>query len=192
MKRYEQKISEVGLTKGTISTKIKNMIREFKEAEDEVAELESNLESETDEAKKAEIKEKIAEYKQTLDDAEVEIIQRIEDFASKKHIYDENIKRMIDAKKAKSAARAEGGITPAAEPEKAPEGAPQPQEAPVAAPVAAPPPASAAPAKSEPITVVAEEVKEEKKSKGGGGWIFAGILTVAAILIGVNVMKNKD
>lgn len=188
MKRYEQKISEVGLTKGTISTKIKNMIREFKEAEDEVAELESNLESETDEAKKAEIKEKIAEYKQTLDEAEVEIIQRIEDFASKKHIYDENIKRMIDAKKAKSAARAEGGTTPAAEPQKAQEAAPQPQ----AAPVAAPPAASAAPAKSEPITVVAEEVKEEKKSKGGGGWIFAGILTVAAILIGVNVMKNKD
>ena len=187
MKRYEQKITEVGLNKGTVSTKIKNMIRGFKEAEEELAQLEKNLESETDDDKKSSLKEKIAEYKQTLNEVEDEIIERIEDFASKKHIYDENIKRMQDAKKAKSAARSEDGAVTPDEAVKPAESAP----APAAAPVAASTPV-AEPQKAEPISVVAEEIKEQKKEKSGGGWIFAGILTVAAILIGVNIMKNKD
>ena len=188
MKRYEQKITEVGLNKGTVSTKIKNMIREFKGAEQELAEIEAEFEKTTDEDEKQALKARIDEYKQTLEEVEDEIIVKIEDFARKKPMFDENIKRMQDARKAKIAER--NGVaapTPAPaqnEPTPAPVAATEPTPAPVAAaPVAA--------AQPEVISVEAEEVKEEKK-KSGGGMIFAGILTVAAILIGVNFVRNRN
>jgi DNA-binding transcriptional MerR regulator len=184
MKRYEQKITEVGLNKGTVSTKIKNMIREFKEGEAELAEMQKAYDAEEAGEAKDDLKAKIEEFAKTLEDYEDQIIAKIEDFARKKPMFDDNIKRMQEARKAKAAAKAEATGQAPVEVVTAPE--PALIAPPVAEPVAAP-----APAQPEVISVVAEEVKEEKKS-GGGNWIFAGILTVAAVLIGVNFVRNRN
>jgi hypothetical protein len=46
------------------------------------------------------------------------------------------------------------------------------------------------PAATEPITVTAEEVKDEKKKSDN--WILWGFLGLIGIAVGVNIMKNRE
>lgn len=186
MKRYEQKITEVGLNKGTVSTKIKNMIREFKAAEDELQGIQESYNEEDDDDTKAEILEQINEYKKTLEDVEDEIIRKIEDYARKKDVYDANTKRMQDGRKAKLAEKGQ-----VVEQSNNQNHSSQEISAVAASSSNNISQRTEQPIKSEPISVASEDVKVDKPKKSGG-WIFAGILTVAAVLIGVNFMRNKE
>lgn len=81
MRKYEQAMQELGLTK--VSAKLNEQIADFKEAESELAALKQRLEQEQDAAVKEEIQTDINEFISALEKADVELEKSIRLYVKK-------------------------------------------------------------------------------------------------------------
>lgn len=190
MKKYQQKISEVGGLEN-LSKGIKSMVKDYENAEKQVSELRESLESAESEEEKASINNDIEEIVVLQAAAEEEIIKKIDSYMKHKDGYEARMKMMRDKRDAALAAQ---GKPPVQYKEKK-AAAPAPDPAP------APTPDPAPAASGETIItkagggetqVITPEVVVEKEEKGIGSLLLWGALGVAGIFIGINLFKNRS
>lgn len=172
MRNYEQKINELGLEKGKLSKNLNQEVKEFEQADKEFLSLSEQLlqMSEEDEGYE-EVSNEVSEYAELLETTDAQLTDKIQKYFDKKDYYAAKMEHMQ-----KKAAEKRGG-------EPAPAAAPVAAAAPKAAPITQP--AAAAPA-AQAVVV------EEEKKKSGGNWILWGGLAVLGLLVGVNVLKNRE
>lgn len=191
MRKYQQKISELGLGE-KLSKNLNVLIRDFKKAEDELAGYQERIESAETEEEAAELQKEIDELTELLEESDNEIARKLE-------IYHRNRDKYLETTEKMRAKQNEKRISEGKEPlyqNKANEPAPAPA---AVAPVSAEPAATTVISKSgggETVVstpaqaVVIEEKKEEKD--GFFTTIVLGALGIAGILIGVNLYKNRN
>lgn len=196
MAKFEQTMAELGYTSETLSKGIQGLMKTYYKGLKEVESLEADLQNlGDDDETKADLQSSISSIKEDLADVDRDLVKKIKSYHENKDFYDAKMQYMKDkaAGKEVEAPTKSNYKKPAAASQPAPK--PEPQPAPQAEPVVAASGATvaqAAPAKPEPISVVAEEVKDEPKKKGSGNWILWAGLGVIGLLVGVNVMRNRD
>jgi len=191
MAKYEKTLESLGLTFDTISHGLRDSIKKFKNAEKEFADMQEEFSTiEQSDENYETLKGELEDYKNSLAEADDTLVHKIKKYHEKKDFYDAKLQHMRDKAAGKQTESPKSvafqKAAPAAQP--APQPEPQPEPVYVAATGAAT--AAAAPLKAEPITVKAEEVKEEKKK--GDNWLLWGILALIGIGVGVNVMRNRE
>lgn len=196
MAKFEQTMAELGYTSETLSKGIQGLMKTYYKGLKEVESLEADLQNlGDDDETKADLQSSISSIKEDLADVDRDLVKKIKSYHENKDFYDAKMQYMKDkaAGKEVEAPTKSNYKKPAAASQPAPK--PEPQPAPQAEPVVAASGATvaqAAPAKPEPISVVAEEVKDEPKKKNSGNWILWAGLGVIGLLVGVNVMRNRD
>jgi uncharacterized membrane protein len=200
MAKFEQTMAELGLTLETISNGLRDSIRTYKKAVKELNELEADLQNMgDDDESKQDLQSSIESIKADVEELDKELVKKIKKYHENKDFYDAKKKYMedkaagLDVKSpTKSDFQKVTASKPAATPPPPPQPAPEPQPEPVVIATQGGTTAQAAPAQSEPISVVAEEVKDEPKKKGSGNWILWAGLGVIGLLVGVNVLRNRE
>lgn len=195
MRKYLLKMNQLGLTKATISKALQKSVTEFEEAETEYQELKTQLgQMNPEDAEYEELKTEVSDYESVLEESDVELEEKIQKFNSNKAEYERKVKQMQaanDAKKAKSAAAAAATAQTAA---------------PVAnsgtlvggkASVTTNPngtTATVVPAAQggNPPVVIIDPNAPPAPKKDSGGWLLWGALGLLGLLVGVNVMKNRE
>ena len=167
MRKYLLKMNQLGLTKATISKALQKSVTEFEEAETEYQELKTQLgQMNPEDAEYEELKTEVSDYESVLEESDVELEEKIQKFNSNKAEYERKVKKMQaanDAKKAKSAAAAQT-VAPA-----------------VITGTAA-----------NQVTVTTNPNGTTAPKKDSGGWLLWGALGLLGLLVGVNVMKNRE
>lgn len=178
MRNYEQKISELGLEKGKLSKNLNQEVKEFEQAEREFESLNDQLQGmeESDENYES-VSNEVEEYAQLLESTDADLVNKIQKYFDKKDYYAAKMEHM----KNKTAEKKAGVPASSQSPTYSPKPAPQPAPAPAAQPAAA---ASA--------VVVDPQPAPEKKKDSGGSWLLWGGLAVLGLLVGVNVMRNRE
>ena len=199
MAKFEQTMAELGYTSETLSKGIQGLMKTYYKGLKEVESLEADLQNlGDDDETKADLQSSISSIREDLEDVDRDLVKKIKSYHENKDFYDAKMQYMKDKAaglevQAPTKSNFKKPAAPASQPAPKPE--PQPQPAPQAEPVVAASGATvaqAAPAKPEPISVVAEEVKDEPKKKNSGNWILWAGLGVIGLLVGVNVMRNRD
>ena len=199
MAKFEQTMAELGYTSETLSKGIQGLMKTYYKGLKEVGSLEADLQNlGDDDETKADLQSSISSIREDLEDVDRDLVKKIKSYHENKDFYDAKMQYMKDKAaglevQAPTKSNFKKPAAPASQPAPKPE--PQPQPAPQAEPVVAASGATvaqAAPAKPEPISVVAEEVKDEPKKKNSGNWILWAGLGVIGLLVGVNVMRNRD
>lgn len=191
MKKYQQKINEVGGLEN-LSKGIKSMVRDYENAEKQVAELRESLEEAESDEERAAIQADIEEIVVLQNAADEELVKKIDSYMRNKDGYDARMKMMRERKDAALAAQGKPPVQykekKVAKVEPAPaDPAPAPAPAPAATEVII------SKAGGGETTVVTPTVVEEKKEeKGLGSLLLWGALGVAGIFIGVNLFKNRN
>lgn len=191
MSKFEQTLEKHGYTAQTVSNGLKKSIKEYKDAEKELNSLKADFESADDEGKE-ELQAEIDEYVKLLEETDDELCRKIEDYIEKKPYYDAKLQHMKD-----KAAGKDAGASPKKSAFVGGSGTTNVSSGTGAVITTATPtpltgtttvvqPAAAA----EPVTVVAEEVKDEPKKSDN--WVLWGFLGLVGILVGVNVLKNRE
>jgi hypothetical protein len=191
MSKFEQTLEKHGYTAQTVSNGLKKSIKEYKDAEKELNALKADFESADDESKE-ELQSEIEEYVKLLEETDEDLCRKIEDYIEKKPYYDAKLQHMKDKAAGKDAgaspkksafvgasttgnvSAASGAVTVNATP------TPATGSATVVQPAAA----ASAISGNEPA-----KVEEPKKSDN---WVLWGFLGLVGILVGVNVMKNRE
>jgi hypothetical protein len=185
MTKFEQTLEKHGYTVQTVSIGLKKSIKEYKDAEKDFSALKADFEFADDEAK-ADLQAEIDEYVNLLKETDAEISRKIEDYIAKKPYYDAKMKYMKD----KAAGKDAGAL-----PKKSSfVGTTVTVSTSGATTVATNSTGTThlasgitnTPAASEPITVGTEDPKKKDN------WVLWGFLGLVGILVGVNVMKNRE
>ena len=182
MSKFEQTLEKHGYTVQTVSNGLKKSIKEYRDAEKELNALKADFESADDESKE-ELNAEIEEYINLLEETDQDLSKKIEDFIEKKPYYDAKLQHMKDKAAGKDAgdspkkssfvgASTTGNVSAASA---------------AVAVNSTPKPATGATAT---ITQPAGEPAEEPKKKDS--WVLWGFLGLVGILVGVNVMKNRE
>lgn len=181
MRKYLLKMNQLGFKQTDLSNALKKAVQEFEEGENEYNQLKEQLEAmeETDEQYE-EISTQVQEYETLLEESDVELEEKIQKFSDNKAEYDKKVKQMQAANEAKKAKKAAASAAP-----------PAPAPAPAPNPVPAPAPA---PAPNPPVVILNpnDPPKVEEKKDSFGSWLLWGGLAVLGLVVGVNVMKNKE
>lgn len=174
MTKFEQTLSQNGLTVQSVSKGIQNSIQEYKEAETEVNGLKEDFLS-ADEESKQDLQAELDEYVKLLVEADNNITKKINDYISKKPYYDAKLQHMRDKAAGKEAGASPKknsfvgvGTTPLSGTMNSPSLA----------------------FEVEPTKIASEGVLVEPKKKDN--WVLWGFLGLVGILVGVNVIKNRD
>ena len=191
MSKFEQTLEKHGYTAQTVSNGLKKSIKEYKDAEKELNALKADFESADDESKE-ELQSEIEDYVKLLEETDEDLCRKIEDYIEKKPYYDAKLQHMKDKAAGKDAgaspkkssfvgASTTGNVSAAS-------GAviTTATSTPLTGTATVVQPAAAASAISgnEPA-----KVEEPKKSDN---WVLWGFLGLVGILVGVNVMKNRE
>ena len=163
MSKFEQTLEKHGYTVQTVSNGLKKSIKEYRDAEKELNALKADFESADDESKE-ELNAEIEEYINLLEETDQDLSKKIEDFIEKKPYYDAKLQHMKDKAAGKDAG-----------------------DSPKKSSFVGAKPATGATAT---ITQPAGEPAEEPKKKDS--WVLWGFLGLVGILVGVNVMKNRE
>lgn len=205
MAKFEQTMAELGLTLETISNGLRDSIRTYKKAVKELNELEADLQNMgDDDESKQDLQSSIDSIKADVEELDKELVKKIKKYHENKDFYDAKKKYMedkaagLDVKSpTKSDFQKVSASTPAAPPPPPPP--PQPAPEPVVAAtgtqtinLTSGSTSANGVLNTEPISVVAEEVKDEPKKKGSGNWILWAGLGVIGLLVGVNVLRNRE
>lgn len=165
MRKYLLKMNQLGLTKATISKALQKSVTEFEEAETEYQELKTQLgQMNPEDAEYEELKTEVSDYESVLEESDVELEEKIQKFNSNKAEYDRKVAQMQKANDAKKA-----------------------KSAAAAAQTAAP----AAQGGNPPVVIIDPNAPPAPK-KDSGGWLLWGALGLLGLLVGVNVMKNRE
>ena len=197
MAKFEQTMAELGYTSETLSKGIQGLMKTYYKGLKEVESLEADLQNlGDDDETKADLQSSISSIREDLEDVDRDLVKKIKSYHENKDFYDAKMQYMKDKAaglevQAPTKSNFKKPAAPASQPAPKPEPQPAPQSEPVVAASGATV-AQAAPAKPEPISVVAEEVKDEPKKKNSGNWILWAGLGVIGLLVGVNVMRNRD
>jgi len=185
MSKHQDRINELGGI-SMFNDKIKNLVKDYDDAEKYLETLNENLQSASDEEKGV-IETEIQETQQALIDGDKEILKKVESYWKNRDGYMQRMQSMRDKQDAKRIAE---GKEPVAWKQK-----PQPAPVVAAAPTQAEPVAQAVVTKSgggETQILTNTAIVEEKKAEGFGSLILWGVLGVAGVLIGVNLYKNRN
>jgi predicted RNase H-like nuclease (RuvC/YqgF family) len=182
MRKFQNKITEAGLQKNKLPKTIASLVKEFEEAENEVKQLKSDLESmDEDDEEKADLINEIAEYEQLLETTDNKIVAKLDDYVAKKPYYEAKFQHMRDV----AAAKKSGQTAP-----------PAPTKASVSAGTTASANTSTQYVQPQPIYTppppANEPEKVEEKKKEGTNWLLWGALGIAGIFLGVNFYKNRQ
>ena len=172
MRKYLLKMNQLGFKIADLSNALKKAVQEFEEGEGEYNSLKEQLEgmADTDEGYE-ELRTQVEEYETLLEEADTELEEKIQKFSDNKAEYDKKVKQMQAANEAKKAKKA------AAAP----------------APAPAPPPAPVAASGNPPVVILnPNETPKEEKKDSFGSWLLWGGLAVLGLVVGVNVMKNRE
>ena len=179
MSKFEQTLEKHGYTVQTVSIGLKKSIKEYKDAEKELNAMKADFESADDESKK-ELHAEIEEFVNLLEETDQDLCKKIEDYIEKKPYYDAKVQHMKDKKAGK------GVGTP---PKKSSfVGASTTGN--VSASLGQTPATGGAATFTATFTQPAVEPAEEPKKKDS--WVLWGFLGLVGILVGVNVMKNRE
>ncbi len=191
MSKHQQKINEFGGIEN-FSKGIKNLVRDYKNAEKYLQEQKEKLETASEDEREA-IETEIEETLSALEEGDEEIVRKIESYIKNKDGYEERMRAM---RAKRDASYAEKGLPPVVYKEKE-------KKAPAAV-VETPASAAVQTAVSNGESVItkagggetkilaAQPIVEEKKEEGLGNLIFWGALGFAGVLIGVNLFKNRN
>jgi hypothetical protein len=192
MSKFEQTLEKHGYTVQTVSNGLKKSIKEYRDAEKELNALKADFES-ADEESKSELQADIDEYVNLLEETDEELCRKIEDYIEKKPYYDAKLQHMKDKAAGKDAGASpkkssfvgtSGTVSTASGANTTLAATGTTTATQVVSGV------TNTPAATEPITVTAEEVKDEKKKSDN--WILWGFLGLIGIAVGVNIMKNRE
>lgn len=180
MRKFEKKINQLNLVKGKLSKGLNANIKDFEMLEQSLVGLQAELrEAKAQEDNDEEVDRltnEVEELEEQLENFDEILTDKVQSYSDNYEVNQEKVRKMDEARKAKAAAKAQGGNpTPAPQPEPTP--APQPDPTPAPQPTPNP----------EPTPTPKEEEKEEK----GTNWLLWGVLGVAGIFVGINLFKNK-
>ena len=191
MSKHQDRINELGGI-SMFNDKIKNLVKDYDDAEKYLETLNENLQSASDEEKGG-IETEIQETQQALIDGDKEILKKVESYWKNRDGYMQRMQSMRDKQDAKRIAE---GKEPVAWKQK-----PEPVPVVAAAPAPQPKVQEAVATQGAVITksgggetqiLKDNPIVEEKKAEGFGSLIFWGVLGVAGVLIGVNLYKNRN
>jgi hypothetical protein len=190
MSKFEQTLEKHGYTEQTVSKGLKKSIKEYKDAEKELNALKADFES-ADEETKADLQSEIEEYVNLLEETDEDLCKKIEDYIEKKPYYDAKLQHMKDKA---------GGKDAGASPKKSSfvgttgtvstSGATTVATGNTTGTTHLASGITNTPASAQPINVATGEPTEEPKKKDN--WVLWGFLGLVGILVGVNVMKNRE
>ncbi len=193
MRNYEKKISELGLD-GKLSKNLSKLVKEFKEAEDTLPDIEAQIKEAESEEKSQELQKDYDELVEALNESDEELCRKLDIFHKNKDNYARLTQNMRDRRDAKLIAEGKAPIAYKNTTSKATTEAPKVEVAPLVVATT-----------EEPTTTITKsgggelkietpkvEVVEEKEEKGIGSLLFWGALGFAGILVGVNLYKNRN
>lgn len=195
MAKFEQTMTELGFTPETVSKGIQGLMKTYYKGLKEVESLEADLQNMGDDDEtKADLQSSIKSIREDLEDVDRDLVKKIKGYHENKDFYDAKIQYLKDKAAGldvqaptKSNYKKVEGTQSAPKPAPKPEPQPEPVIAASGASVA-----QAAPANPEPISVKAEVINDEPKKKSSGNWILWAGLGIVGLLVGVNVMRNRD
>lgn len=181
MRKFEKKINELNLVKGSLSKGLNKNIKDFDMLEQSLVGLQAELREakamEDNDEEVERLTQEVEELEEQLENFDEVLADKVQSYFDNYEVNQEKVRKMDEARKAKAAARAQATPAPAAEPTPAPAPAPTPNPEPQPQPTPAADPAPAP--------------KEEEKEEKGTNWILWGVLGVAGIFVGINLFKNK-
>lgn len=178
MRNYQLKMNELGLNSSNISKALQKSIKEFEEGENEFRQINDTLSKMDEQDERYEsLKQDVENYDSLFNEADDDLMQKLEKYSANKEVYEAKMLHM----RQKAAEKKGKVVAPVASVATAAPAAP-------AAPVAPTASVSATTQSGNPPVVVLP--KEEKKS--GSNWLLWGGLAVLGLLVGVNVMKNRE
>lgn len=195
MKKHPKKIIEAGLNPENLSKAIAKIVKDYNKGEKELNSLQAKFEASQDEDEKEALKSEIDEYQELLEATDDEICSKVDGYLRNKEMYDARAIAMEKGRMEAAKARGEEYLPYGRKPKTA-AAAPAAPAAQVTAPAASQAeevqtpqvvPATEMPAGGQ---VHKAEVVEEKK--GGGDWLFWGIVGTIGLFVGVNLFKNRN
>jgi len=193
MKKHLKKITESGLDPENLSKALAKIVKDYNKGEKELNSLKAKFEASQDEEEKEALKADIQEYEELLEATDDEICSKVDGYLRNKEMYDARAIAMEKGRMEAAKARGEEYVPYGRKPKAAPAPAPAPvAAAPAAAPVEEVQTPQVVPATEMPAggQVHKAEVVEEKK--GGGDWLFWGIVGTIGLFVGVNLFKNRN
>lgn len=193
MRKYLLKMNQLGLTKATISKALQKSVTEFEEAEAEYQDLKTQLgQMNAEDAEYEELQTEVSDYENVLEESDTELEQKIQKFNNNKAEYDRKVAQMQkanDAKKAKSAAATAQTVAPAANSGTISGGQVTITANPNGTTVTN---TMTATQGGNPPVVIIDPNAPPAPKKESGGWLLWGALGLLGLLVGVNVMKNRE
>jgi hypothetical protein len=191
MKKHLKKITESGLDPENLSKALAKIVKDYNKGEKELNSLKAKFEASQDEEEKEALKADIQEYEELLEATDDEICSKVDGYLRNKEMYDARAIAMEKGRMEAAKARGEEYVPYGRKPKAAPAPAPV-AAAPAAAPVEEVQTPQVVPATEMPAggQVHKAEVVEEKK--GGGDWLFWGIVGTIGLFVGVNLFKNRN
>jgi len=193
MKKHLKKITESGLDPENLSKALAKIVKDYNKGEKELNSLKAKFEASQDEEEKEALKADIQEYEELLEATDDEICSKVDGYLRNKEMYDARAIAMEKGRMEAAKARGEEYVPYGRKPKAAPAPAPAPvAAAPAATPVEEVQTPQVVPATEMPAggQVHKAEVVEEKK--GGGDWLFWGIVGTIGLFVGVNLFKNRN
>jgi Asp-tRNA(Asn)/Glu-tRNA(Gln) amidotransferase C subunit len=179
MRKFEKKINELNLLKGSLSKGLNKNIKDFETLEQSLVGLQAELREakaiDDNDEEVEKITQEVEELEEQLENFDEVLTDKVQSYSDNYEVNQEKVRKMDEARKAKAAARAQATPAPAAEPTPAPAPTPNPEPQPQPTPAADPAPAP----------------KVEEKEEKGTNWLLWGVLGVAGIFVGINLFKNK-
>lgn len=192
MAKFEQTMADLGFTVETVSNGLRESIRIYNKSVKELNDLQADLQNMSDDDEsKEDMAKSIESIKEDIEDLDRELVKKLKKYHENKDFYDAKKKYMQDKAAGldvKSPTKNDFQKVSTPKPAAAP---PPPPPPPVVAATGAAV-AQAAPVKEEPISVKAEVIKDEPKKKGSGNWILWAGLGIVGLLVGVNVLRNRE
>ncbi len=181
MRKFEKKINELNLVKGSLSKGLNKNIKDFETLEQSLVGLQAELREakaiDDNDEEVEKITQEVEELEEQLENFDEVLTDKVQSYSDNYEVNQEKVRKMDEARKAKAAARAQATPAPAAEPTPAPAPTPNPEPQPQPQPTPAADPAPAP--------------KVEEKEEKGTNWLLWGVLGVAGIFVGINLFKNK-
>ena len=190
MSKHQQKINEFGGI-DNFSKGIKNLVRDYNDAEKYLKEQKAKLENASEEEVEA-IQKEIQETESVLEEGDKEILRKIDIYWKNKEVYQRITEKMREKRDAARAERGEEPIGVKPKNEAAPIPAPVPTPVAVTAPAPVTETVITKSGGGETQIITENPIVEEKKASGMGSMILWGALGFAGILIGVNLFKNRN
>lgn len=174
MRKFEQKIKEMGYELKDLSPKLAQDVKDYVATEREWEQHKAEIASLDPDSEEYEAKiDQIQQYEDVLEEEDNDLVVKVAKYLEKKPYYEQHAQMMKAKKEEKRSGQAQ----------------------PAAPKAAAPAPVAAAPVAAAPQVVASQGVVVEpvvEKKKGGSNWVLWGGLAVLGLLVGVNVMRNRE